>query len=103
MAEYFSGYGDTRPRPRVCSSRSSMAGYFTGTDTSIYSSKLVILWTACVERPGKFPGKYPSMFEISRMEGFKRGRLSGTSFPVPVEILGHETELLKGVQETGEW
>ena len=34
------GTGDTRPRP--CSSRSSMGGYFTGTGTSIYSSKLVI-------------------------------------------------------------
>ena len=57
MAEYFPGYGDgdTRPRPRVCSSRSSMAWCFTGTDTSIYSSILVILWTACVKRPRKFP------------------------------------------------
>ena len=41
---YFTGTGDTcpRPRPRVRSSRSSMGGYFTGTGTSIYSSKLVI-------------------------------------------------------------
>ena len=61
---------------------------------------LVILWTACVECPRKFPHtfprQYPSVFEISRMEGFSRGRLSGTSFPVPVplEILGHGTGLL---------
>ena len=79
MAEYFPGYGETCPRPCVYSSRSSMAGYFTGTDTSIHSSILVILWTACVERPRKFPRTFhrkdPSIYVlcclISNFEAFR--------------------------------
>ena len=41
-----------------------------------------------------FSRKYrTSVFEISRMEEFSRGWLSGTSFPVPVKILTHGTGL----------
>ena len=84
MVEYFPGYVDwvTCLRRRVCS---SMAGYFTGKDTSLYSSLLVMLWTVCVERPCKIHGtflrKYPSVFEISRMRDFRRNGYRGRVSP----------------------
>ena len=67
----FHGYGghSSPPRPHVCSSRSSMGGYFTGTGTSNTSPQIV---------PANCPRKYPSKLKITCMEVFSRGRFAGT-------------------------
>ena len=100
MAEYSPGYRDeyTHPRPRVCSSRSSMTLF--SEQRHRLAEYYFAVCTAWFEHPRKFPRtfpcKYPSVFEISRMEGFSLGRILWTSLlvPVPGKILGHGTGLL---------
>ena len=80
MAEYFPGYGDEYTRPRVCSSRSSMALI------SKQRHRLAEYYFAPHELniPANFPELFPANMCLKSL------------VPVPGKIPGHGTGLLHG-------